>query len=171
MKAIFLIYLLLASCTSKKDIPLDEKTIISHLTGATGAKKWKLLKYEDLQNPESEITAQKKCEMDDELEYMQEGYFLYRFNEKCSKYEHDHAVKWRYKKIEGKDYIEYFLTEYTSVDFQGRALIEKIGPDELVLKYLKNEKSKKEQENGDWYIENIPIPGEFDYIIHLKSSK
>ena len=171
MKIILIVCLLFISCTKKKELPLDEEIIMSRLLGEKGAKKWKEVRSIDLKHPEEEDKKTKKCQQDDEVEYLQEGYFVYRVNEKCSQYDHDHAVRWRLKESEGKFYIEYFDKDYKSTEFRARAQIEKITFDELVIKYLKNEESKKEKKNGDWYVQRIPIPGDFDYTMEFKHTK
>jgi hypothetical protein len=165
MKAILIICLLLLSCTPEKDPPLDEEIIISRLVG-----KWKVISTKELKSPE-EAEKPKKCELDDEVEFLEEGYFVYRVNEKCSKYDHDHAIRWRLKEIEKKFYLEFYETEFKSTEFQARALVEKINFEDLSLKYLKNEESKKVDKKGAWYIQKSPISGNFLYTMHLNRSK
>lgn len=165
MKAIFVICLLLVSCTPEKEPPLDEEIIISRLVG-----KWKVISTNELKSPEK-AEKPKKCELDDEVEFLEEGYFVYRVNEKCSKYDHDHAIRWRLKEIDKKFYLEFYDSEFKSTEFQSRALVEKINFEDLSLKYLKNEESKKVDKKGAWYIQKSPISGNFLYTMHLNRSK
>ncbi len=171
MKALFFIWPLLFSCTAQKEPPLDEEIIISRLVGENGAKKWSFVKSQDLQNPEADKKRPKKCQLDDEVEYMEEGFVAYRVNTKCYQYEQDQAIRWRLKEIAGKFYIDFYISKFISTEFESRALVEKITFNELVLKYLKNEEIKTEDKKGNWYTQKIAIPNDFDYTMEFKSSK
>jgi len=169
MKAILVIYLLLISCNTPKEPPLDEETIISRLVGQGSSKRWSQVKSIDIKNPEeSKITE--KCALDDEYEFTQEGFFILRVNEKCSKYQHDHALKWRIMEFEKKFYLDFYQTQFIPEEFQRRSLIEKITFKELVLKILENDEVKKDRPKEGWYIEKTPITGNYEYIEHFKSS-